>query len=111
MDRIVDEIETGRGFAVRVARTTWRGKNRVDVRQVFEVRPGDPDSRQPTRRGVSLRLEYLPRLLAALRRIEAEAIEAGELLPEDYENAGLEPPAEPDNPVAVACGATAMEGN
>jgi hypothetical protein len=92
-DRIVDEIPAGRGFAVRIARTTWRGKSRVDVRQVFEVRPGYPDTRQPTKKGVSLLLEDLPRLLAALRQIEAEAIEAGELLPEDYENAGLEPPA------------------
>jgi|SRR5690606_583684 len=91
-DRIVDEIPAGRGFAVRIARTTWRGKSRVDVRQVFEVRPGYPDTRQPTKKGVSLLLEDLPRLLAALRQIEAEAIEAGELLPEDYENAGVEPP-------------------
>lgn len=92
MTRIVDEIPVSRGFAVRIARTTWRGKNRVDVRTVFEARPGYPATRQPTKKGVSLLLEDLPRLLAALRRIEAEAIEAGELLPEDYQNAGLEPP-------------------
>lgn len=97
-DRIVDEIPAGRGFAVRIARTTWRGKSRVDVRQVFEVRPGYPETRQPTKKGVSLLLEDLPRLLAALHAIGAEAIEAGELLAEDYENAGLEPPALRSNP-------------
>jgi len=91
-DRIIDEIPAGRGLAVRIARTTWRGKSRVDVRQVFEVRPGHPETRQPTKKGVSLLLEHLPRLLAALHAIEREAIEAGELLPEDYENAGLPAP-------------------
>lgn len=91
-DRIIDEIPTGRGFAVRIARTEWRGKARVDVRHVFEVRPGDPDTRQPTRKGVSLPLDLLPRLLAGLHQIEADAITAGELLPEDYENEGLEAP-------------------
>ena len=92
-NRIVDEIPTGRGYGVRVSRSKFRGKERLDVRHFFEARPGYPDTRQPTKKGVSLLLEHLPRLLAALRQIEAEAIEAGELLAEDYENAGLEPPA------------------
>lgn len=90
-DRIIDEIPTGRGFAVRISRTEWRGKARADIRHVFEVRPGDHDTRQPTRKGVSLPLDLLPRLLVGLHRIEADAIKAGELLPEDYE--GLEVPA------------------
>jgi len=91
-DRIIDEIPTGRGFAIRISRTTWRGKARADVRHCFEVRPGDPDTRQPTRKGISLPLDLLPRLLAGLHQIERDAIAAGELRAEDYE--GLEvPPA------------------
>jgi hypothetical protein len=93
LNKIMDEITTGRGFAVRISCNTWRGNPRVDVRHVFEVRPGDPDTRQPTRKGVSLPLDLLPRLLAALHAIEAAAIAAGELLAEDYGNAGLPVPA------------------
>jgi len=66
-DRIIDEIPTGRGFAIRISRTEWRGRARADIRHCFEVRPGDPDTRQPTKKGL-------------------------DLLSEDYENEGLEPP-------------------
>lgn len=89
----IHDIPTGRGYCVRVSRSRFRGKERLDVRHYFEARPGDPDTRQPTKKGVNLPLEHLPRLLAALHAIEREAIRDGELLPEDYENAGLEPPA------------------
>lgn len=88
------DIPTGRGYCVRVSRSRFRGKERLDVRHFFEARPGDPDTRRPTKKGVNLPLEHLPRLLAALHAIEREAIRDGELLPEDYENAGLPvPPA------------------
>jgi len=88
------DIPTGRGYCVRVSRSTFRGRERLDVRHFFEARPGDPDTRRPTKKGVNLPLELLPQLLAALHAIEREAIRDGELLPEDYENAGLPvPPA------------------
>lgn len=94
MDRVYAEIPTGRGFAVRVTRSDFRGKPRVDVRHYFEARPGDPDTMAPTKKGASLPLELLPTLLDALRHAEADAIRDGALLAEDYENAGLPvPPA------------------
>ena len=86
--RSYDDIPTGRGTCVRVSRTTYRGRERVDIRTMFEARPGDPGTRTPTKKGVSLLLEDLPRLLVALHALERDAIAAGELLPEDYENAG-----------------------
>lgn len=92
MIRVIDEWTTGRGFALRVSRSDWRGRARVDVRMFFEVRPGDPDTRQPTKKGISAVIEDLPRLLAALHKIEADAIREGQLGPEDYENAGLPAP-------------------
>lgn len=66
----------------------------MDVRSVFEACLGDPTSRLPTRKGVSLPLYLLPLLLAALHEIEHDAIRAGDLLVERFENAGLAvPPA------------------
>jgi len=88
----IHDIPTGRGYCVRVSRSRFRGRERLDVRHYFEARPGDPDTRRPTKKGVNLPLDLLPALLAALHAIEREAIEAGELLAEDYENAGLPAP-------------------
>lgn len=85
------DIAVTRGVTVRVQRNEWRGKPKVDIRTYFGF--GDPDSLGPTKKGVSLDIELLPELLAALHDVAARAIEAGELLPEDYENAGLEAPA------------------
>ena len=90
----IHDIPTGRGYGVRVSRSTFRGRERLDVRHFFEARPGDPDTRRPTKKGVNLPLDLLPALLAALHAVEAEALGAGLLEPEDYENAGLPvPPA------------------
>ena len=85
-------IPKTRGVEIRVSRSRYRNRERVDVREYVGF--GEPDSMKPTKRGVNLPLEHLPRLLAALHAIEREAIRDGELLPEDYENAGLEPPPE-----------------
>ena len=91
----IHDIPTGRGFALRVSRSTFRGRERLDIRHYFEVRPGDPDTRQPTKKGVNVPLDLLPALLAALHAVEAEALAAGLLEPEDYENAGLPVPPAP----------------
>lgn len=85
------DIQVTRGLVVRVQRNEWRGKSKVDIRQHYGY--ADADSLQPTRKGVSLDLDLLPELLAALHAIEKDAIASGDLLPEDYTNAGLTPPA------------------
>jgi hypothetical protein len=88
------EIPTGRGFALRVSRSVFRGRHRVDVRHLFEVRPGDPDTRQPTKKGANVPIDLLPQLRAALQAIEADALREGLLEPEDYTDNGLALPEE-----------------
>lgn len=85
-------IPKGPDTEVRVQRSTYRGRERVDIREFWQ--PADAEQHVATRKGVNLPLEDLPQLLAALRAIEADAIRSGGLLVEDYQNAGLEPPAE-----------------
>lgn len=93
-DMIYATIPTAPGYAVRVSRSEYRGRVRLDIRHVFEAEPGAPGPWWPTKRGVSLLVERLPELLHALRELERDAIRRGELLAEDYETAGLPVPPE-----------------
>lgn len=91
---VARDIAKGPGFLVRVAASEYRERWRLDIREHFLARLADSGSAAPTRKGVNLPLEYLPQLRAALEAVEADALRAGLLLPEDYENAGLPvPPA------------------
>lgn len=92
--RYYGAIPKCRGVDIRVQRSEFRGKPRLDIREHFEFRPGDPDSASPTKKGVNVPVQDLPRLLALLKAAEADALTGGLLELEDYEDAGLPLPAE-----------------
>lgn len=71
---------------IRVARAAFLGRARIDVREYFTDSTGEL---RPTRKGINIAVPELPRLMAAVAAAERDAIAAGLLLPEDYENAGL----------------------
>jgi hypothetical protein len=87
--RIYGEIPKVRGVVVLVT----RNQERLDIREFVEDRPGTPDSRQPTRKGVNLPLAKLPALVAALQRAEADAIKGGSLKARHYIECGAPVPA------------------
>ena len=87
-------ISQGRGFEMRVTTDQFQGRERLDLRTWAEYRPGDPDSAQPTKKGVNLPVSRLPELLAILKRAEAELIRSGHLKPNDYAAAGMPVPDE-----------------
>ncbi len=91
--KIFGEIPKGRGAVVLITRNQFRDMQRCDIREVVEYRPGDPDTRRPTKWGVNLPVAKVPVLIAALQSMEADAIEDGTLRPHHYRAAGLEPPA------------------
>jgi hypothetical protein len=86
------EIPKVRGVVVHIAVEDFRGRDRLDLREHVEYRPGDPDSRYATQRGVSLALDRLPQLLAFLHQVEHDALRQGRLKPQHYTRAGLTPP-------------------
>jgi hypothetical protein len=90
--RIYGEIPKVRGVVVLITRSQFRDQERLDIREFVEDRPGTPDSRQPTRKGVNLPLAKLPALVAALQAAAGEALEAGNLKPADFHKAGLSVP-------------------
>ena len=61
---------------VRVALRDFRGEAFVDVRLFVDI-VGGPDGRQPTRKGVSLKVRALPDLINLLQRAEVEARRRG----------------------------------
>ena len=87
-------ISQGRGFEMRATTDRFQGRERLDLRTWCEFRPGDPDSAQPTRKGVNVPVTKLPELLAILKRAEAELIRRGHLKPQHYRDAGLPVPDE-----------------
>lgn len=76
-ERYYGAIPKARGIEIRVQRSEFRGKARLDVREHYEFRPGDPDSARPTKRGISIPVRDLPRLMAALKAAEADCLTAG----------------------------------
>lgn len=84
-------IPKNRDTEVRVTRSTFQGRERLDVREYW--RPEEGQKHVATKRGVNVRLEDLPRVLDALRKVEADAIRSGDLVAEDYTSAGLDLPA------------------
>ena len=87
-------IGQGRGFEMRVTTDRFQGRERLDLRTWAEYRPGDPDSAQPTKKGVNIPVAKLPELLAILKRAEAELIRSGHLKDADYTAAEMTVPQE-----------------
>lgn len=91
------ELRKSREAVVQVARASFRGRDRLDIRTYLETRPGDADTRVPTQRGVSIPLSDLPELLMALLHASSAAFWDGSIDPAAYTAAGLPVPPPPDH--------------
>jgi hypothetical protein len=87
------EIPKARGAVILITRNQFRDMQRCDIREVVEYRPGDPDTRRPTKWGVNLPVAKVPALLTALQKMEADAIADGTLKARHYIEAGAPVPA------------------
>jgi hypothetical protein len=77
--RVVHEFEAGRG-TIRTCLSTFREREYVDLRLWIEPRDQPGAELVPTKRGLSLPLEFLPELTEALEAIrEAVKRDQGEL--------------------------------
>lgn len=87
-------LPISRGYTLQVVRDTFQDRPRIDIRVWAEYRPGDRDSAQATKQGVSIKPRLLPALRAALEEAERSALEDGLLSVEDYARSGV--PLPPD---------------
>jgi hypothetical protein len=75
---VVYEVQKNKRERVRVALDHFKGHDLIDVRVTVQMDHDGPY--MPTGKGVSLKVEKLPELIAALQVAAAEAAERG-LLP------------------------------
>jgi hypothetical protein len=88
-ERWFGEVQTLRGVLLRVASAAYRGARRIDLREWCELRPGDPDTAVPTKRGVVVATRHLPRLLALLHAAARDAISRGDVKADAFTAAGV----------------------
>jgi hypothetical protein len=88
-DIIIASRPTFPGEELRVTVSAFRGQDYIHVRKYFQ---NDQGTMQPGK-GIAFRVEALPWVMNALRTAEAELLRTGKLLPEDFSNDGLDPPA------------------
>jgi hypothetical protein len=76
----ITTIEKNRTEELRVALKEYKGHRYADIRTYCDPYADEGQGRVPTRKGVTLSLTKLPKLIAALQQAESEARAAG-LLP------------------------------
>jgi hypothetical protein len=72
--RILGEIPRGRGCAILITRDTYQGHELLSVREWVDFTPGNPDTRRPTTKGITIPVRLIPALRAALEAAEADAL-------------------------------------
>jgi hypothetical protein len=82
MDKTIATIEKNAIEEIRVALSEYQGHDLIGVRIWANYDSADAEKR-PTKKGVNLRVDKLPELIAALREAEQVALEAGLLAPAD----------------------------
>jgi hypothetical protein len=88
-DTLINSTPLRAGEELRVTLSPYRGQCYLHARRYYR----DGEVWKPGK-GLAVRVDMLPWLLAALHTTEAEALRSGLLFPEDYENAGLPAPEE-----------------
>lgn len=92
-DDIIATAPKGHNKQLRIHIGEYRGFTLIHVREWY--RKDSSDGWRPGK-GAAFNPDTLPVVLAALHEVERRLWRAEELLPEDYTNAGLEPPDLPD---------------
>ena len=87
MDKHISTIEKNAIEEIRVALSEYRGYNQIGIR-IFANYDSVHAEKRPTKKGINLRVNRLPELIAALQEAEREAIEAGLLDPSAADEAG-----------------------
>lgn len=76
MDKVIARIPKNSMEEVRVSLTTYRRHDLLDTRIYFKDEDGEW---RPSRKGLTLKVDYLPDLLKALCQAKKEARKAGTL--------------------------------
>lgn len=75
--KIYAELPKGRGYVLRISSEQFGGRHVIDTRIWFATRPGDRDTLRLTPERLSVSVERLPELIAALQAAEMDLSERG----------------------------------
>ena len=70
-------IEKNRSEELRVALKEYKGRDYLDIRTFIEPYADEGQGRVPTKKGITVPLDKLPELIAALQEAERQARAAG----------------------------------
>ena len=76
MEQTIATIEKNRMEEIRVGLSEYQGHDLVNLR-IYANYDAEDSERKPTKKGVTLRVEKLPELIAALQETQREAEAAG----------------------------------
>lgn len=82
IDTQIGEFANRTGECCRVALKSYKGRQRFDARIHYE---DDGGEWQPTKKGLNLSVDDLPKLRRLITEAEQKAIDAGVLDPADHE--------------------------
>ena len=67
-NKLIDQFHKNSAELVEVNLTEFRGQEYVDVRIWNLPNPAEPGTEQPTKKGICISIDLLPRLIAALQK-------------------------------------------
>ena len=70
--RVIEEIKKNQQETVRVCLQTWNGRDYIDIRVWIAEKEGQNEVMVATRKGVTVKVELLPKLIAALEKARKE---------------------------------------
>ncbi len=77
-NKLIDQFHKNSSELVEVNITEFKGQEYVDVRIWTLTNPADSKDRQPTKKGVCINIDLLPRLITALQKAEETFNKNGE---------------------------------
>ena len=69
MNKVIHKFNKSSIEEVRITRTTWNGKEYVDIRNYYETEDGEW---KPTKKGVTVTLDSVNDLIAGIEKLKNE---------------------------------------
>jgi len=92
-NRLIDQFHKNSSELIEVNISEWKCQKYIDIRIWYLPNPAEPGSEQATKKGITLNLELLPKLMSALEKAK-KVLEKGQEKPE----------LKPERPVETSLG-------
>lgn len=80
-NKLVDQFHKNSQELVEIHISEWKAQDYVDIRIWTLPNPAEPETQQPTKKGICINSELLPRLIKALEKAQ-KTLEKGQDEPE-----------------------------